>query len=360
MTRKATYLLQAAIVAAALAAPAGANAGSAARPQLEAPTLAELDFGNAAARRTTTLADGPRRLTGASWWGGTYTVSSGEKVSVYISTAYPEVETLARQWAEFFAGLPHGAELALVRAYIAPLNEVWDMCWSNEVVGCYGDQTLVSVGDSSAGVPPASVVAHEYGHHVAANRNNAPWAAIDWGTKRWATHMSVCARVQKGLAFPGDEGVNYSLNPGEGFAESYRVLVETNGTALGYDWPIIDPSYRPDDRALAAIREDVLKPWSGPTTKTTAGKFLRRSHTWTTQVATPLDGDLRLRLTVPGGGANDVTLLSSDGRTVLAAGSWNSSGGKSAEYRVCGARSVKVRVTRGGAAARFSLRVTVP
>jgi hypothetical protein len=161
------------------------------------------------------------------------------------------------------------------------------------------------------------------------------------------------------LVFPGDEGVNYSFNPGEAFAESYRVLVETNGTALGYDWPIVDASFRPDARALAAVREDVLNPWPGPTTKTISGKFLRRTHTWTAQVATPLDGDLRLRVTVPGGGANDVTLLSGDGRTVLATGSWDSSGGKSVEYRVCGARSVKVRVTRGGVSARFSLRVAV-
>jgi hypothetical protein len=55
-----------------------------------------------------------------------------------------------------------------------------------------------------------------------------------------------------------------------------------------------------------------------------------------------------------------VTLLSGDGRTVLATGSWTSSGGKSAEYQVCGARSVRVRVTRSGAAARFTLQVQTP
>ena len=111
---------------------------------------------------------------------------------------------------------------------------------------------------------------------------------------------------------------------------------------------------------MTAVRDDVLHPWSGPTATTMQGKFSRRSHTWTGQVAAPLDGDLRIGVKVPGGGADDVTLLSSDARTVLAVGSWNSSGGKSVEYRVCGARSVKVRVTRGGAAARFSLRVLVP
>jgi hypothetical protein len=359
MNANKTYLWRVAIFVTALVLPATASAGMT-RPQLEAPTLSQLDFGNVAAKRTAILAAAPRHLADLSWWGGTYSVPGGEKVSVYVSTSYPHSEAVAQQWAEFFAALPHGSELAIVKAYVAPLDEVQEMCWSDEVIGCYWGNRLVTVGDSSAGVSPASIATHEYGHHVAANRVNAPWMALAWGTKRWATQAKICSRVTAGTAYPGDEGVNYAFNPGEAFAESYRILVETNGTALGYDWPIIDPSFRPDAQALTAVREDVLHPWSGPTTKTISGKFLRRSRTWTAQVATPLDGDLRLRLTVPGAGANDVTLLSSDGRTVLATGSWDSSGGKSVEYRLCGARSLKVRVTRGGSAARFSLRVVVP
>ena len=76
-----------------------------------------------------------------------------------------------------------------------------------------------------------------------------------------------------------------------------------------------------------------LYPWAGPTTETIRGKFLRQRRTWSTQVATLLDGDLRLRVTVPGGGADDVTLLSSDGQTVLATGSWASSANPSAALR---------------------------
>ncbi len=360
MNAKCTYLLPLAILVAILAAPTAASARSTQPPRLEAPTLALLEFGNAAARRTAILSTAPRRLAGASWWGGTYTGAGGEQITVYVSTAYPEDETVARKWVDFFAGLVHGSELPSMRAYVAPLDEVQEMCFSADVIGCYGGQKLVTVGDSSAGVPPASIAAHEYGHHIAANRTNAPWMALDWGTKRWSTYVGVCSRVNAGTAYPGDEGPNYSFNPGEGFAESYRVLFETNGSAVGYDWPIVDPSFRPDAQSLSAIREDVLHPWAGPTTTTIQGKFLRRSSTWTRQVATPLDGDLHIRVTVPGGGGDDVRLLSSDGQTVLATGAWDSSGGKSVAYRVCGARSVKLRVTRGGAAARFTVRVLVP
>jgi hypothetical protein len=65
-------------------------------------------------------------------------------------------------------------------------------------------------------------------------------------------------------------------------------------------------------------------------------------------------------VTVPGGGADDVALLSSDGKSVIARGSWTSVGGKEAHYRLCGTRSVIVRVSRGGSAAGFTLRVAVP
>ncbi|HEY8630639.1 MAG TPA: hypothetical protein VIL73_08905 [Gaiellaceae bacterium] len=355
MRRKTTYLGWAVALVAALAA----LTASAARPQLESPAVSATPVASFISR-TPLLDSAPRQLSVASWWGGTYSAPDGEHVTVYISTSYPEADGVAQDWADFFAGLPHGKELSAAKVYIAPLPQVAEMCYSTEALGCYGGQTIVVVGESTDGIAPSSIATHEYGHHVAANRSNAPWPAIDLGTKRWASQVGVCSRIASGMAFPGDEGANYSLNPGEAFAESYRVLVETTGTAAGYDWPIIDPSFRPTPESLAAIREDVLHPWVGPTTKTIRGKFLRQRRTWSTQVATLLDGDLRLRVTVPGGGADDVTLLSSDGRTVLATGSWASSGGKSVEYQVCGVRSVRVRVTRGGAAARFSLQVQTP
>ena len=356
MRAKTTYLF----CAAALLAVLSVTTATAAPLRLESPAPAAPIFTGSVATRTTLLNAAPRHLSALSWWGGTYPVPDGQHVSIYISTSYPQADAVAQQWADFFGRLPHGQELSLAKVYIAPLDEVSELCYSDEALGCYGGQTIVTVGDSTAGISPTSIAAHEYGHHIAANRSDAPWNALDWGTKRWATTMGICTRVGAGTAFPGDEGPSYTLNPGEGFAESYRVLVETNGTAVGYEWPIVDPSFRPTPASLAAIREDVLQPWVGPATKTIRGKFLRGRRTWSTQVATLLDGDLRVRLTVPGGGADDVTLLTGDGRTVLATGSWASTGGKSAEYRVCGARSLRVRVTRGGAAARFTLQVQSP
>jgi hypothetical protein len=304
-------------------------------------------------------ASGLRRLEARTWYSGTYLGRAGAAVNVSVSPAYASDPNMGQRWADFFGSLLHGSELADLDAYVAPLTEVEEIC-HGDALGCYASDHLVVMGETNFGVTPESVARHEYGHHIAAHRLNPPWLALDWGTKRWATYVGVCARAAAGTAFPGDEGANYALNPGEAFAESYRVLTETNGSAVGSDWPIVDPSFRPDAQALAALREDVIHPWESTRTTTIRGRFPRRSRTWNGQVATPLDGEIRIQVNVPGGGADDVTLLSRDGRAVLAAGSWNSSGVKVAEYRVCGTRSLRVRVKRGGAAARFSLRVTTP
>lgn len=299
-------------------------------------------------------AKGLQRLASHRWLS-----RKGSALKVSISHAYAPDSGALQRWTDFFTSLLHGPELDLLDAYIAPLAEVEGIC-GGPALGCYGSNHLVAMGEGNYGVSPESVARHEYGHHIATNRSNSPWLAVDWGTKRWATTTGICSRVGTGTAFPGDEGMNYTLNPGEAFAESYRVLMETNGSGVGYDWPIVDWSFRPTAESLAAIRADVLNPWAESAGQTIRGKFLRGSRTWTTTVATPLDGDLRLRVSTPGGGGDGVTLLAGDGRTVLATGSWTSSGTKSIEYRVCGGRSVRVRVTRGSAAARFNLRVQAP
>jgi hypothetical protein len=301
------------------------------------------------------LAGPPRHLAGALWSGGRYPVPGGGQVTVYVSPSYADADAVAQKWAAFFGGLPHGSELSLVDVYVAPLDEVHAMCGSDRALGCYGARELVVVGDAAEGVEASMVAAHEYGHHIAANRSNAPWAALDWGTKRWASAVGVCRRVAGGTAFPGDEGFGYPLNPGEAFAETYRVLTETGGAAEGFAWPIVDPSFEPDAAALAAVRADVLEPWTGPSVATIRGRFAGASRGWTRIVATPLDGDVRIRVSP----ADELTLAAGDG-TVLARSHWAGSGGKELDFRVCGQRSLRLRVSRASARARFTLHVSRP
>jgi hypothetical protein len=310
----------------------------------------------ATAFRTDTLSQhGLRVLARLRWHEAHYVVSGGETVRVSLSPAYASDPQAGQRWADFFASLPHNSELALLDAYIAPLDEVEKIC-GGEAYGCYGGNHLVTMGEPNGGVTPQSVATHEYGHHIAGNRINPPWLALDWGTKRWSSVVGVCARQRAGTAFPGNEDEYYILNPGEAFAESYRVLVE--GPAA--DWPLVDDSFRPTAEALDAVREDVAHPWIAPTATTINGRLAGNRRTWTTHVATPYDGELRLRLSGAGGG-RDMRLLSSDGQKVLATGSWTADGGKSVEYVICGQRSVTVRVTTAArASTRFRLLVRKP
>src|SRR5215213_6485509 len=134
----------------ALGLAAGADEAAAAPAQggrFEAPTLPALGYGAAFAKTSKLSEAGRRALTASEWVGGRYTVGSGDAVTVYVSATYGASDNQAHEWANWFSLLPHGAELGLLTAYLAPLEEVQTLCGSADVLGCYGGQTLVSVGD---------------------------------------------------------------------------------------------------------------------------------------------------------------------------------------------------------------------
>lgn len=300
------------------------------------------------------------RLVGATGWhGGELTTATGETVTVHVSDAYPQEQVVPQAWAEFFAALPHGSELASVRIRIAPPTEVEALCREG-ALGCYGQEELVVIGEPADGLTPEQVARHEYGHHVASHRSNPPWRAVDWGPKRWASAQRVCARAKSGTVFPGDEGHRYTLNPGEAFAETYRVLAEQKAGAVLSSWSVVDGSFYPDAAALRAAAEDVAKPWTSSAAKTVRGRFkVGGPRRWLMPVATPLDGELTAELRLPSGRLDTLELVSPEGR-VLSRGLWASASSRRLSFVVCGQRRLALRVTSGGAAGRFDLTVTRP
>jgi hypothetical protein len=313
-----------------------------------------------AAKTTSLRFRGVGRLRAVSWQGGARVAGTGETVTVYVSDAYPVDDTVVQGWADFFAGLVHGSELSALTAYVAPLPEVQSIC-GEHALGCYGGGRLVMVGDGSAGIDPKEVARHEYGHHVASNRLNPPWRAVDWGPKRWASYLNVCSRAAGGTAFPGDEDLHYAQNPGEAFAESYRALNDAKAGITSFAWPIVDSSFYPDGGALQAVEQDVLQPWAAETTTTARGRFSPKGKgVWTLAVATPLDGQLTVRLALPKGSLSTLQLLPTDGSAALGEGLWSGSRERTLTYEVCGRRSLLVRVTRKGATGPFTVRVSKP
>jgi hypothetical protein len=298
------------------------------------------------------LTHASRRLAAfpATAWGGVYATRSGARVTIYASSAYPVDQSSNQAAADFVDRLVHGNEISLVKIYFAPPAEVGTMCQSQEADGCYfpASGEIVTIGEDTQWSTVEEVVAHEYGHHVAANRVNPPWSAVEWGTKRWATYEHICEKQAGGAAFPGDEGEHYLQNPGEAFAESFLHLNEIKlgvpETPWGYD-----AAFTPDRQALNAIEKDVLQPWSGYSLLRWNGRFTRRGQQGIATLKTPLDGVVAVRLKGPRGsivrltGSAQVRSLS---RTVA--------GGT-----ICGQRSLTTRVLAGGAG-RFTATAAIP
>jgi hypothetical protein len=301
------------------------------------------------------------RLQAASWHGGPVQASTGETVTVYVSDSYGSDPAVQQRWADYFASLLHGSELSLLSAYVVTPGEVASLCDNANALGCYSYDRLVIAGETVDGIAPEAVAAHEYGHHIAANRSNQPWQAIDWGTKRWASAEEVCARARDGTAAPGDEGDRYAVNPGEAFAESYRVLSASRIAAATAPWSIVDPGFYPDAAALQAVAEDVLEPYSPPAPRTVRGAFAARgTRTWTLPLTLPLDGQLSIVLRMPKEALYGLSLLAPGGSATMARGLWSGVAEKTVGYKVCGDRSLLIRVTERGPAGRFTLRISQP
>ncbi|HLG07456.1 MAG TPA: hypothetical protein VI409_02170 [Gaiellaceae bacterium] len=321
------------------------------------PTAARsIDAAPGTALRTERLA-----RTAITWRGGPIAASTGETVNVQVSDALPPETATPESWAEFLVGLTHGPEISLLTTYIATLDEVQQLCGSR-ALGCYSRDQMVSLGETTVdGTTAEEVVRHEYGHHVAMHRLNTPWIAIDWGPKHWASSATVCSRVSRKEAFPGDEGDNYSQNPGEAWAEVYRLMDERKAGITTATWRIIAPSFYPDEAALQAAELDALEPWTaGRTTvfSRTFGKATKK--VWWIPLSTPLDGDLRIGATVPTGGLHEVALVASNRTTVIRRAQWVGQRVKRLSGSVCGQRSLFVRVTRSGALGRVAVSVSTP
>jgi hypothetical protein len=272
--------------------------------------------------------------------------SKGEPVRVVVSSRFVEnAETLAsaQSYVNFLAGRLHGSEISRLTSYLAPLREVQELC-GLAAVGCYAPsrQLLVVPGENT---PPGEyskefVATHEYGHHIARNRDNYPWSALSYGPKHWARVHEICERVADGKLWPGDQGKHYFQDPGEGWAQAYGL----------YHYPHTPWRYsrftRPIGRTSTAIRTDVLAPWGGPRTWVQRGVLHGGA---TRSFATPLDGRVVIRLTAARNAGLGVESI--DGPRSSRVGS------RVAVANVCGTTRVGVRLSGSG---RYTLIARIP
>jgi hypothetical protein len=343
----ASSLIVTALVAALAAAPSGSAAGT--RRALEPAGL----LGPSRPFHDTVLPRKPSSARGLYDSGGVYRTQDGTAVRIVVSSSYPANPTADQSIADFLGFLLHGPELEQLTVYVGTFSETQLVC-GLEALACYvpGRSSLFIPGEvpEGVGVPIEQILAHEYGHHVAAYRSNPPWYAGTWGPKRWADYEGVCRHALDGEMFPGDESAHYTLNPGEGWAETYRLAnAQRAGSWLDIGWPIVDDIFLHDATALGIVSTDVLQPWTAPTAHRIRGR-LKKGQFRKLRIATPLDGTATA--TVQAKGRALTAFFDASGRQI-------SRGGRSATTTICGQASlwIGVQATRAGA---FTLTYSTP
>jgi hypothetical protein len=287
-------------------------------------------------------------------WGGSYATgdSLGTFVQIQVSDSYPVDDALPQDWATYLGTLVHGPELARLTLDLMPLSDVQAKCGS-QALACYdpSEEAIYASPEDQLDSPPAKeLVTHEYGHHVANKSNDAPWDALDYGTKRWSSYENICAKAAAGTASPGDEGSHYFQNSGEAFAESYRVLNLQKLGVPSSGWDIVDPSFYPDATALTLLQEDITTPWVAPTVSKLHGSF-GTGVVRTFKVQTQLDGTFTARLISPTQAKMRLALYNA-GTLVLR--------GTSIRYEICGERSLTLKVERLSGRGAFTINVSKP
>ena len=267
------------------------------------------------------------------------------------------------------SSLPHGPELAQLQLYAANGEEEALLCGEG-TMACYdpvSERMVVSAETEEVdGISRASVIAHEYGHHIANNRAGGIWSAFDAGTLRWSTYERVCERQREGLAFPGNEGLHYWENPGEAFAQSYSQLVDPQST-----WNY-SPLFAPDPTALQKLREDVVDPVEPTETTWThdesdnagpagIGDAIALDPTGTaTELRVPYDGRIRVRLH-PTAGSFHLALVDPVTGATVAEADPGAGGVTRLRYADCGQRTLTlVSKPRGPVDASFTASIRVP
>jgi hypothetical protein len=352
-----------AAVALVAAAPAGAGAHRLARPTLESTPFPTFPIHDR-------VIDNPRslavRVADDSWWGGPITDSKGETFNFFVSRAYPVDEAARAAWANLLGWAVHGKEISKLTVYQAPLPSVQRACASQDAYACYFPRanTIYFPGDQVINL--SEVLLHEYGHHIANNRRNDPWPAVDYGGKRWASFVNVCQLARNGQMKPGDEGPFYLLNPGEGWADSYRLLNVRRAKESRSEWysswgeplPRQWTMFSDGAPTLNALEQDVIH-WSGPTVTRWTGRTPRKAGVFsavpggrvaTKRVYTPLDGLLEVTLVKAPPGSS----------TVGGALGQRLSARRSVTMQVCGESAMNVEVTTLVPGGRFRVTISKP
>jgi hypothetical protein len=354
----------AAALAAAASMAAGASAADA-RPRAQPLDPSRLGRQPVGAIRDRVVSDSrmalvvPKARVPSGPFEGRYPVSGGYSVRVLLSESYEPDVRVSQSVADYLSTLLHGGEIRGVTVFLGSREEL-DLVCGRLAEACFnaGDNTmLVPAVPPPSGISQEDILAHEYGHALANGRSNYPFPAIAFGTKRWASYERVCPRFLRVLVDP-EARITYRTDPGEAFADSYRIINGGNPRL----W-VFDRRYFPNPVDRRLIRQDVLQPWFQRPPFRLAGSFPAGRPGISTRrlrIATPLDGILRIRLQEPPGADFEVSVQAAGQPRPPIAPARRGRFANRAEALICGQRSFGVTVRRLSGYGRFTLSVQRP
>jgi hypothetical protein len=275
---------------------------------------------------------------------------------ITVSDGYENGAAVKQSYADFLELLPHGAELDDLSVLIAPPAEVVRQCGGADgLTACYvtREQLMIVPGEPPPDAPGVSVsylMAHEYGHHLSAYRDNSPFRALETGPKYWSSFERVCARVREGKLAPGNERDRYRSNPAEAWAEVYARL-----TYPDMAWRMT-PLLKPTEETYAAAILDVAAPWTAPKELVLTGRFGEFGKDYRDfTLPTTLDGTVELKVE-----AERAMLVGVALRTSLTKRTTRARGLSATVCRRGPGERVTVRVRRRAGNGPFTLRATYP
>jgi hypothetical protein len=293
---------------------------------------------------------------------GRYPVPGGGAVRARVDAAFAGGGALQRVLNTLGETL-HGPEINKLTVHVADLGSLFGACGVG-ATACYmpGSQTMVVSGSPinlNNGMPQGMVIAHEYGHHIEANRSLPGWNASNLGGRHWATYEQVCEGVAAGAMFPGDQGAHYWDNPGEAFAQAFAEMHYPR--VVPWWWRFAEP----DQGAFDAIRADVADS-SGGSKVRWARRLAPGSPSAATTVTTVVDGPIGVRLQQPRAARFELVLRAADGRVVRRGRVMRRAKSKrkrvvsQLNYSSCGTRSFTLEVRRRAGKGKFHAKILRP
>ena len=271
------------------------------------------------------------------WVGGAFTDRHrrSRSRSTPLRRTQPE-EVVPQQWAEFFAGIPHGSELGSLVTFASPRPARSRRLCGPEALGCYDARELVMPGEPYDGVAPEHVARHEYGHHIAAHRVESAVARRRLGAEAVGDGRAVSARAVGGstrpfraTTAPTTGSTRGRHSPSRTASSRSRRPVRRSppgASSTGASIPTGPPCAR---SSRTSRRPGRVRRRPGRAARFRAGGPRR----WLLLASRrPLDGELTAELKLPSGRLDTLELLAPDGH-VLARGLWSGTSHAAARLR---------------------------